>query len=91
MIFAKGYAPNWTNEIFTVNHVKSTVPVTYLLMGRTGEVLKGRFYEHEISKSKVGDVWSVEKIIQQKGDRTRVRWLGFDGKHDTWIQKKDLL
>ena len=58
---------------------------------RQGEVLKGGFYEHEISKSNVGDVYLVEKIVQRKGDRVKVRWLGFDGKHDSWIHKKNLL
>lgn len=92
MTFAKGYMPNWTNEIFTVHQVQSnTIPVTYLLKDHTGEVLKGGFYEHEISKSKVGDVYLVEKILQRKGDRLRVRWHGFDGKHDAWIHKKDLI
>ena len=50
MTFAKGYTPNWTNEIFTVHSVRPTVPVTYLLKDHTGEVLKGSFYEYEISK-----------------------------------------
>jgi L-rhamnose mutarotase len=91
MPFAKGYTPNWTNEIFTVHAVQPTVPVTYLLEDYTGEVLKGGFYEHELTKSTVGDVYLVEKILQRKGDRVRVRWLGFDGKHDTWIPKSKLL
>ena len=39
----------------------------------------------------VGDVYLVKKVLQRKGDRLRVRWLGFDGKHDTWIHKKDLM
>jgi len=91
MTFAKGYTPNWTNEIFTVHRVQPTVPVTYLLKDHTGEVLAGGFYEYELSKTGVGDVYLVEKILQRKGDRVRVRWLGFDGKHDSWIPKKDLI
>lgn len=92
MTFAKGYTPNWTNEIFTVYKVQTTtIPVTYLLKDHLNKVLKGGFYEHEISKSNVGDVYLVEKVLQRKGDRVRVRWLGFDGKHDAWIHKKDLI
>lgn len=89
--FAKGYTPNWTNEIYTVHRIQPTVPVTYLLKDHKGEVLEGGFYEHELSKTSVGDVYLVEKILQRKGDRVRVRWLGFDGKHDSWIRKKDLI
>ena len=91
MTFAKGYTPNWTNEIFTVHRIQPTVPVTYLLKDHTGEVLEGGFYEQELNKSTMGDVYLVEKILQRKGDRVRVRWLGFDGKHDSWIPKADLI
>ena len=39
--FAKGYMPNWTNEIFHVHTVRTaSVPVTYSLKDHTGEVLK---------------------------------------------------
>ena len=30
-IFAKGYTPNWSKEIFVVSKVKNTVPWTYEL------------------------------------------------------------
>lgn len=91
MIFSKGYTPNWTNETFTVHSIQPTVPVTYLLKDYMKQVLKGGFYEHEISKTNVGNVYLVEKVLKRKGDRVRVRWLGFNGKHDSWIHKNDLL
>ena len=30
-IFAKGYTPNWSEEVFVVNKVQNTVPWTYLI------------------------------------------------------------
>ena len=30
-IFAKGYAPNWSEEIFLVSKIKNTVPWTYVI------------------------------------------------------------
>ena len=30
-IFAKGYTPNWSREIFIVNKINDTVPYTYIL------------------------------------------------------------
>ena len=54
-VFAKGYLGNWTNEIFTVYAVKPTRPVTYILQDFKGEVLKGGFYEEELSKSLTGN------------------------------------
>ena len=29
-IFAKGYTPNWSEEVFVIKKVKSTVPWTYV-------------------------------------------------------------
>lgn len=68
-----------------------TVSVTYLLKDHKGQVLKGGFYEYEIRKSDVGDVYLIEKVMERKGDRVRVRWLGFDSKHATWIRKSDMI
>ena len=64
--FAKGYTPNWTNEIYTVHRVQPTIPVTYLLKDHTGEVLDGGFYDQELSKTSVGDVYLVEKYCKVK-------------------------
>ena len=30
-IFAKGYTPSWSEEVFVVNNVQNTVPWTYLM------------------------------------------------------------
>ena len=30
-IFAKGYAPNWSEEIFVIKQIKNTVPLTYVI------------------------------------------------------------
>jgi hypothetical protein len=90
-VFTKGYLPRWSNEIFTVWKVQPTNPVTYLLKDDKGEVLKGGFYQEELSKTKIKDTYLIEKVIRKKGDKLLVRWLGFDESHDSWIDKKDLL
>ena len=30
-IFAKGYTPNWSEEVFVIKKVKNTVPWTYII------------------------------------------------------------
>ena len=30
-IFAKGYTPNWSEEVFIINKIKNTVPWTYVI------------------------------------------------------------
>ena len=36
-IFAKGYTPNWSREIFIVDKINDTVPYTYNLKDLNGE------------------------------------------------------
>lgn len=90
-IFTKKYLPNWTNEVFTVYKVQPTIPETYILKDNKGNLLQGGFYGHEIMKSSVGDVYLVEKVLQRKKDKVKVRWLGFDKTEDSWIPIKDLV
>ena len=36
-IFAKGYAPNWSEEVFVINKINNTVPWTYAISDLNGE------------------------------------------------------
>ena len=36
-IFAKGYTPNWSGEIFVIKKIKNTVPWTYVINDLNGE------------------------------------------------------
>ena len=38
-IFAKGYTPNWSEEVFIIKRVKNTVQWTYIINDLNGEVL----------------------------------------------------
>ena len=44
-IFAKGYTPNWSEEVFVVKKVKNTVSWTYVINDLNGEEITGTFYE----------------------------------------------
>ena len=44
-IFAKGYVPNWLEEIFVNKKVKNTVPWTYDINDLNNEEIIGSFYE----------------------------------------------
>ena len=46
-IFAKGYTPNWSREIFLINKINDTVPYTYNLKDLNGEEILGSFYDRE--------------------------------------------
>ena len=51
-VFAKGYTPNWSKEIFVVSRVKNTVPWMYVLKDLNGEEIIGSFYDRELEKTK---------------------------------------
>ena len=36
-IFAKGYVPNWSEEVFVIKKVRNTVPWTYVISDLKGE------------------------------------------------------
>ena len=44
-IFAKGYTPNWSEEVFVIKNVKNKVPWTYVINNLNGEKIIGTFYE----------------------------------------------
>ena len=50
-IFAKGYTPNWSREIFIVNKINDTVPYTYNIKDLNDEEIIGSFYDRELQKS----------------------------------------
>ena len=42
-IFAKGYTPNWSEEVFVVSKIKNTVPWTYVVSDLNREEITGIF------------------------------------------------
>ena len=52
-IFAKGYTPNWSKEIFIANKINDTVPYTYNLKDLNGEEIIGSFHDRELQKTKL--------------------------------------
>ena len=50
-IFAKGYNPNWSKEIFIVDKINDTMPYTYNLKDLNDEEIIGSFYDKELQKS----------------------------------------
>ena len=52
-IFAKGYTPNWSTEIFIVDKINDTVPYTYNLKDLNDDEIIGSFYDRELQKTKL--------------------------------------
>ena len=89
-IFAKGYTPNWSEEVFIINKIKITVPWTYAIIALNGEEITGSFYENELQKTIQEKFW-IEKVLKTKVDKLYVKWKGYDNSFNIWINKKDLV
>ena len=50
-IFAKGYTPNSSKEIFIVDKINDTVPFTYNIKDLNDEEIIGSFYDKELQKT----------------------------------------
>ena len=92
-IFEKGYLPNWSEEVFTVDQVQKTIPVTYIVKDSLDEILKGSFYNEELQKTKQ-EVYRVEKVIRKKiidgVEHALVKWSGYNKKYNQWIPTQEL-
>ena len=69
---------------------KNTVPWTYVINDLNGKQITGTFYEKELQKTNQ-QVFRIEKVIKNKGDKLYVKWKGFDNLFNSWIDKKYLL
>ena len=61
--FGKGYIPNWTEEIFNIDKINMTNPVTYQVRDLNNEKLLGSFYAQELSPAKQ-NIFRIEKVIE---------------------------
>lgn len=90
-IFAKSYLPNWSTEVFKVEKIKMSNPVTYVLSDLNENIISGNFYEEEMQKTKLKDTYLVEKVLKKNKSKLFVKWLGFDDSHNSWINETDLV
>ena len=92
--FEKGFTPNWTEEIFTINKVKSTKPPTYIIQDLIGETIKGSFYEAELQKTNQ-DTFRIDKIVKKRTNKegikeAYIKWKGYSNNFNTWLPVSSL-
>ena len=64
-VFANGYTPKWSKEIFVTKKIKNSVPWTYVVSDLNGEEIVGSFYEKECQKTNHKE-FRIEKVIKRK-------------------------
>ena len=86
-IFAKGYVPNWSQEVSAIKKVENTVPWTYVIIDLNREETVESFYEKEWQKTNQKE-FRVEKVIKRKSDKIYVKWKGYHILFNNWIKKR---
>lgn len=95
-VFAKGYLPSWTEEIFTVAEINDKfTPRMYKLKDYHGHVIDGSFYRQEIEPViKDDDVYLIERVIRRRRRDGEVwalvKWLGYPSSMNSWVRESDL-
>ena len=96
-VFAKGYLPNWTEEIFTISSINTKQsPISYKLKDYNDEVIEGSFYRQEIEPIiHDDDTFLVEKIVRRQkraGEEwCLVKWSGYPDTMNSWVRRADIL
>lgn len=85
---------NWSQEVYTVYRRDLTWPYRYWIKDEKNEPIEGSFYEPELQKTKLADVFLVEKVLEKrtvkKVKQSLVKWLGYSDKFNSWIDDKEL-
>ena len=70
--FEKGFTQNWTDKIYTITKVLTTLPPTYKIRDDKEEI-KGSFYQQELQKTNE-NTFTIEKVLQwiKKTDGTKL-------------------
>ena len=85
-IFAKRCTPNWSEEDCVIKKVRDTVQLTYVINDLNDDETIGTFYEKELQKTNQRE-FSIEKVIERKGDKLYAKWKGYDSSFNSWIDK----
>ena len=64
--------------------------MTYVINDLNGEENTGTFYEKKLQKTNQKE-FRIEKVIERKGDKLYVKWIGYDNPFKSRIVKKNLV
>ena len=81
----------WSEELFKIYKMNKSNVITYQLKDMNDEIIKGIFYERELSKTKnTTREYIIEKILKTKGNNILVKWRGYSNNFNSWVNKSDI-
>ena len=92
--FDKGYYPNWTDEIYTVEKtIKGDKQIVFRIKDYSGNIIEQRFYPEELQKI-TEDLHRIEKIIKTRKRRGKkeyfIKWLNYPESYNSWVSEKEI-
>ena len=93
--FQKGYEQTYSYEVFEIDEIKNTYPVTYGIKDYKGERIEGSFYKSELELvDKSDDIWPINTIVRSRKFRGKteylVNFLGYPESLTQWIPQNQL-
>lgn len=92
--FEKGYTQVWSDEVFRVHKIKKGHPDQYSIIDLHGSEIVGSVYHDELQKINYqGDnkeIFPIDRVLEEKGQKVKVRWKGYGPQFDSWIRKAEL-
>ncbi len=92
-IFHKGYFFKNSLRYYQINSLSKKIPPVYSLKDfYTGEILKKKFYEPQLTRANDPSIMLIDKIVtrNKKKKLLRVTYLGYPDLGSEWIKESDL-
>jgi Chromo (CHRromatin Organisation MOdifier) domain/Integrase core domain len=89
--FDKGYLPNWSDVIYTVEKASSLQPKPVYTIG---DSQPRRYYKEDLQKVNE-NLQRVEKILKRRTNKgvveLLVKWLNYPPSHNSWVPESDVI
>ena len=81
----------WSEELFKIYEINKSNVITYKIKDMNNEIVKGIFYESELSKTKnTSDEYIIEKMLKTNKNKLYVKWRGYSYNFNSWIDKNSV-
>ena len=81
----------WSEELFKIYKINKSNVITYKIKDLNDEIVKGIFYERELSKTKnTTNEYIIEKILKTNKNKMYVKWRGYSNNFNSWIDKNSV-